>query len=205
VVKNEIFKYKRHLWSINMVITARIRDSLKNGYLKYVAMPIAAFSVLNAVESGLENKVKDTPAQTYIGGSADAGELYSAQKQAISYANKLTAEAQIHYNKGLSFSQSNKIDEAISEFSKASMIESDNPAVYDVMANAFKKKGDFELALINYQKALSINENFSQSHLGIAMVYVKLGDSANVKKHINKYLELSPDTPYHKLCDGMIK
>jgi putative PEP-CTERM system TPR-repeat lipoprotein len=67
---------------------------------------------------------------------------------------------------------------------------------YNLQATLEVYKKEYKLAIKSYQQALELNANNISSQLGIAIVFMELGDLAQVKKHANKALSID-DSSIH--------
>ncbi len=113
-------------------------------------------------------------------------------------------------------------DKVIVAGNKALEVDSDQPEIAALLADAYDKKGDKAKAaefrkkapanpsaLFNeaarsinagkdseaegyLKQALAADENFAQAHYELGMVYARLGKNADAKSHLEAYLKLEP-------------
>jgi len=60
------------------------------------------------------------------------------------------------------------------------------------LGNYYYFRGDFDQAVIEYNKALELDPNFGQAHNMLGYAYFELGDFAKAIEHLKKYVSLSP-------------
>jgi predicted Zn-dependent protease len=71
------------------------------------------------------------------------------------------------------------------------------------------EKGDLEKAKVHYEKAISIDPSYPDSHRGMGLIHYKQGEKILAKKYLEQYLLLSSEATdrayiqeYIKQCDG---
>ncbi len=65
-----------------------------------------------------------------------------------------------------------------------------NADLYNYLGYAYRKKGDFDLSIKNYKKALKINPKHLRSHNYIGMAYLSKGQIEKSKIHLKELEEL---------------
>ncbi|KYK26747.1 hypothetical protein AYK26_04710 [Euryarchaeota archaeon SM23-78] len=70
--------------------------------------------------------------------------------------------------------------------------------LYYITGNAFYKQNDYEAAIKNYKKAVSINPLYEEAHNNLAFLYNKLGDYKKAAYHLAELIKINPANPsYH--------
>lgn len=126
-------------------------------------------------------------------------------------------------------------DKAIVSANKALAISPDEPDMFAILGQAYEKTGDKAKAkefkakapanppglfndaakLINagndkeaeplLKRAVEADPSFAQAHYELGMVYVRIGNVAGAKEHLNKYLELEPTGKDAPVAKEMLK
>lgn len=65
--------------------------------------------------------------------------------------------------------------------------------IYNSFGVLYRKKGDFEKALLNYKKALVIHPAMARIHYNIGRLYIDLKDPETAKSYFMQALKLEPD------------
>lgn len=91
-------------------------------------------------------------------------------------------------------------------------IKPDDPRAYCLLGEIHRQKaekGDTEKAKEHYEKAISIDAAYPDSHRGMGLIYYKQGEMILAKKFLEQYLFLSLEAPdrayieeYINRCDG---
>ncbi|MGH9458503.1 MAG: tetratricopeptide repeat protein [Thermoanaerobaculia bacterium] len=126
-------------------------------------------------------------------------------------------------------------EKAIGAANKVLEISSDEPEMFAILAEAYEKTGNAAKAkefrekapanppalfndaakLINggndkdaeplLRRAVEADPSFAKAHYELGMVYVRTGNTAAAKKHLETYLELEPDGQEAALAKEMLK
>jgi tetratricopeptide (TPR) repeat protein len=140
-------------------------------------------------------------------------------EEAVGLNDSLTAG---HIALAKMYGKTKNWDKAIVAGNKALEVDSDQPEIAAVLAEAYEKKGDKAKAaefrkkapanpaalfneaarMINagndagaegyLKQALAADEKFAQAHYELGMVYARLGKNAEAKTHLQAYLDLEP-------------
>jgi tetratricopeptide (TPR) repeat protein len=92
-----------------------------------------------------------------------------------------------YYKRALSHDISKNIEDAIADYKKALEFGFESSAVYGNLGSCFENIKDFDKALENYEKALTINPNGGITYYKVARVYCQKNEIAKALK----YLELA--------------
>ena len=99
------------------------------------------------------------------------------------------------YQKGASYLKQNKLDEAISEFSKAIELNPRSDKAFYDRGRAYSAKGDFGNALVDYSQAININspESIQSAYNNRGLVYEAKGDLDKALEDYTKGIETMPN------------
>ena len=112
--------------------------------------------------------------------------FYSASNAQVSKAKK-------HYNAGIQLRNNNAFTEALAEFTKATELNNNFDSAYVELGNIYSKGGKMDLAMDNYNKALSINPKYADALFGMGKLYrdaIKQYDTAI--NYFNAAAEVDP-------------
>jgi len=85
------------------------------------------------------------------------------------------------------------LDKALAIYSEANIKEPGNDETLFKMAYTLGLQERYDEAMEYYKEALDIDSNNPFTHLEIAYIYIKNGESASARTHLNRALELEPD------------
>jgi tetratricopeptide (TPR) repeat protein len=118
------------------------------------------------------------------------------------YLNKAIAENQNYYkgyyNRGLLFAQTNRMNEAISDFTKAIELKQ-YPKAYVGRANVYYVMKDFPKAISDAETVLKIDNNNIKANFVLANCYDDLNQMDKAIVYYNKVITLNPDEPNYYL------
>ncbi|MFP4424811.1 MAG: tetratricopeptide repeat protein, partial [Candidatus Woesearchaeota archaeon] len=132
------------------------------------------------------------PQKAYVGGDSS----YTAARQSFAYAETLSPSQEAKYDTAINLLRNDNPDRAIEKFQSLAEDVSHNPLIYHQMGRAYQKAGETSKAIETYKKALKIDNHFAEAHGSLGLLYETLGEESKSGHHLNRYLEISPDSPY---------
>ena len=108
------------------------------------------------------------------------------------------SEGEEHFRKGVMAYIERRLDIAEQEFTKSIEANLLNPAAYSNLGYVYYEMGKFESAYEYHKMAIDVDQNFANSHYGLALVYKKWGNIELAKKEWAEYLRIEPTGPYAK-------
>ena len=126
--------------------------------------------------------------------------LQNKPSEALRYLETAISEDPAHVQAfiylGIAYIQTEKIDEAISIYSRIMpRAGSDTAKVAFNLGNAYFMKGNNALALQSYNQAIAANSSYSAAYLNRANTRVKNDDLSGSLEDYEKYLSLEPGSP----------
>jgi tetratricopeptide (TPR) repeat protein len=107
-----------------------------------------------------------------------------------------------HVNLGAAFLQKGRLDDAISEYQRALLI---NPAVaeteYD-LGSAYLQEGQVDAAAAHFQSALQINPSFAPAHFSLGNISMQNGQMDDAISQYQAALKINPANPDAHLSLG---
>ena len=117
--------------------------------------------------------------------------------QAISLYEHILSKDSKHYDSlhflGLTYAQLGDMDNAILYLLQAQEINSDDPALLNNLANAYKKSNQLEKAIQFYLKAIQLKPEYAQAHNNLATVYALQNNYQQALIHYGKAVNAEPD------------
>ena len=100
-------------------------------------------------------------------------------------------------NMGLAYLEKKLYSEALKQFNLALLYDNNSHEVYYFRAETYKKLGDFDSAVADYQKALEIYPDFDDAKKGLKESKKKLSKTSILKDSVQKdnFLKQPSDTP----------
>jgi hypothetical protein len=133
-------------------------------------------------------------------------------------------------SKAISLLNEGKYEESIEKFTEAITEDSENPIFYYYRGVAFEKTGDLDSAMEDYQKSVELKPDFILPTANIGKIYAKkkdfekavefykkavelgdqdatncLGDSANAKEFLQKFIDLDPENQNASIAKEILK
>lgn len=167
-----------------------------------------------------------------LANEGNVAEAIAKLEEAIAIKNDLTAG---YMALAKLYVRAENWTKAIEAANKVLEISSDEPDMFIVLAQAYDKAGNpikakeyrakapanpqalFNEAvpLINagndaaaeplLRRAVEADDAFSQGHYELGMIYVRMGNTAEARKHLNRYIELEPNGKDAALAKEMLK
>ena len=98
----------------------------------------------------------------------------------------------IYYQKGIAQKKTNDLSGALSSFEECIKLKSDFEAGYNALGGVYFSMGDYNKAIDNFEKVLSLSTNASvkkKVQKNLAIAYVKLGNNEMSKGNAAKAIE----------------
>jgi len=105
-----------------------------------------------------------------VGGALLAGALANAQTEAE------IDQAIQGFNRGKTFHQERRYEDAVREYRKAVKLDPENPFIFNAMGLALASLGSFRESLESFNRALTINPDLTDVYNNIGMVYAESGE-----------------------------
>jgi predicted Zn-dependent protease len=87
-------------------------------------------------------------------------------------------------------------------------IKPDDSRAFFLLGEIYRQQGrliDTQLALENYNRAISLDPGYAAAHKAIGLIHYKKGHHALAKKFFESCLQLSPDAPDKAYIQGYLK
>lgn len=94
---------------------------------------------------------------------------------------------------GVALARQGRIEEAVSHFRTAILIEPDYPEAYYDMGNALKTEGRTEEAMKFYREAIRIKPDYTEAHNNLGVVLFNAGRIEEAASHFSDVLAIIPD------------
>lgn len=117
------------------------------------------------------------------------GELYGAS--ATSYEQR--AEANDHFDYGLTFELKGDTDKALEFFKKAIASDPDFAEAYNKIGDIFMKKGRYKEAIDSYIKSAELKPDIENTHFDLGCAYLQTANIPEAEKEFKKAFELDPN------------
>jgi tetratricopeptide (TPR) repeat protein len=98
-----------------------------------------------------------------------------------------------------------KYDQAIDSVKKDISSKPDDATNYNFLANIYRDKGQTDLAIENYHKAIELNDKFAQPRVNLASMLINLGKKDDAKSVIEDGLKAFPDNKLLEQLQDQIK
>jgi tetratricopeptide (TPR) repeat protein len=107
----------------------------------------------------------------------------------------LASPASVHNALGVALQQQNKIDDAMSHFRQALILDPSSAFAHNNMGRAFQVSGRFDEAIDQFQQAARLRPEDSVPHLNLARVMVARGRVQDGVTELRAALDRRPDWP----------
>ena len=87
-------------------------------------------------------------------------------------------------------------------------VNPDDAQAYFLLGEIFRQRGwksDAAAAINNYEKSISLNPSFAESHKAMGLIHYKDGEKRRAKKYFESCLLLSPNTADKAYIQGYLK
>jgi Tfp pilus assembly protein PilF len=113
----------------------------------------------------------------------------STQKKIEQAQEKREKDPQYQYNVGLTYLNSNNVDEAVKYFNKALALNPRHYQSLNMLGLAYAMRGSFQESVNLYQKCLAIAPDFADAHNNLGMVYQEMGYIDQAEEEFKKVIE----------------
>ena len=86
-------------------------------------------------------------------------------------------------------------DDAQAHLERARRLARADPEIAALLGDAYRKRGAPERAIGEYERALSIDADRRDAHVGLASAFLETGDSAGAVRHARSAIEIDPFDP----------
>lgn len=108
------------------------------------------------------------------------------------YISNAPERADKDFQEGMKMMQPGKYGDAVVLFTRALTNSTPRAEVYLERGNAYQAQGDTDLALADFQTAVSMDPGLVAAHNGIALIYIQRRDSPHAIAELNKSITLQP-------------
>lgn len=134
-------------------------------------------------------------AAAYVQKNDLAGALAEYQK-ALQIKPEL---AQAHFGLAVVYLQQGQNDQALAELEQFQKYDDGSDKLATAQANIYLgainlDKGDYEAALVEYQKALQVNPALPAAHFGVGLIYAQLGQKEQAIKALEQFQQYDDGT-----------
>jgi protein O-mannosyl-transferase len=98
-----------------------------------------------------------------------------------------------HRNLGFTYYMKGQMDEALSQFQKAVLLEPDAAEAYDHLGITFFNKGQLDEAIRQFGKALRLNPDYADAHYNLGVLFYQQGRTDHASRQFQETIRLKPD------------
>ena len=98
-----------------------------------------------------------------------------------------------HRNLGFAFYMKGQMDEALSQFQKAVLLEPDAPEAYDHLGITFNNRGQLDEAIRQFQEALRLDPSYADAHYNLGVAFYLQGRTDEAIRRFQEAIRLKPD------------
>jgi protein O-mannosyl-transferase len=98
-----------------------------------------------------------------------------------------------HRNLGFAFYMKGQMNEALSQFQKAVLLEPDAPEAYDHLGITFNNKGQTDEAIRQFQEALRLDPSYADAHYNLGVAFYLQGRTDEAIRQFQESIRLKPD------------
>ena len=98
-----------------------------------------------------------------------------------------------HRNLGFTYYMKGQMDEALSQFQKAVLLEPDAAEAYDHLGITFFNKGQLDEAIRQFGVALRLDPDYADAHYNLGVLFYQQGRSDQARRQFQETIRLKPD------------
>lgn len=136
---------------------------------------------------------KDGPNKAFDGGNEAAIEIYKKGLQLDLSSYDPKDVARVYENLGLTYYDTNQLDNAIDSFKKAIQYDPKQSTIYTNLGVAYEKKGMINDSIREYRTALTLEPNDALAHNNLGYSLALQGKINEAIGEFEKALEIDPD------------
>lgn len=133
------------------------------------------------------------------------GDLAEAGRRLVAALSLWPDNAEMRHTFGFVLLKLGKYDDAIKQSRKALFLNQDLFNVYSILGEAYRKKGNFNMAVLNWKKYLEKNPNDLEGNLALIELYYKTKNFDELCRTIGKLTMLKGSAGLDTLIDQLLK
>jgi len=133
------------------------------------------------------------------------GDLAEAGRRLVAALSLWPDNAEMRHTLGFVLLKLGKYDDAIKQSRKALFFNQDLFNVYSILGEAYRKKGNFNMAVLNWKKYLEKNPNDLEGNLALIELYYKTKNFDELCRTIGKLTMLKGSAGLDTLIDQLLK
>lgn len=184
---NEIYEYNKAI--LNLTLAVELSPNFGLAYANRANSYNQIDDIKNAigdVDKAIEVEPNLELAYSIKGNILTKQKKYVEAENSLSMAIKLNPESSMAYfNRGYFNEETNRFSESEKDYKKALDLGFENKALlFNNLAVLFRRKKDFDTAIIYINKAKEVNPNFANIDGTLALIYSDLGDDEKFYEYI---------------------
>ncbi|MDO9515292.1 MAG: tetratricopeptide repeat protein [Syntrophales bacterium] len=133
------------------------------------------------------------------------GDLFKAGKGLLVALSSWPDNASLHHTMGFILLKAGKYDQAIKEARRALSLDPDLSNALCVLGEAFRRKGNNQLATVYWKRYLEKNPNDLEGNLALIKLYSTGNDQDALFRTIGRLICLKGSQGWHELVDKVLK
>ena len=97
------------------------------------------------------------------------------------------------YKSGISAYEKSDWTSMMDFMRQADIADPNSPDILFYIAEAFRMQGEYQAAVLQYEKAIKLNPRFAPAYLGRALAYEKINPEADIEGELNYAIEYDPN------------
>jgi Tetratricopeptide repeat len=123
---------------------------------------------------------------------AERGDKNEAVRSLESLLASGGGEPSLHYNLGLAYEESNRLEDALRSYEKAIELEPDMVAAHINLGSLLLSQARVDEAIAVFQKAVQINPLEATAHYNMAIAYQHKGDNQRMQRALQLVVAINP-------------